>query len=154
MAAAAVLGAVVLLAAAGLAWTAHLVHISSLDALELAGKLGVPEPVSALDWPELRVRAIVPQPGDQPLVLLLVGWPAYPQRAATLLVAIDSGDDQSVPLLSLWCATRAPVSPTRLGGADLQLRRRQSLERVHAVLIAEDYTLLRSPRGSRAVAAS
>jgi len=45
-----------------------------------------------------------------------------------------------VPLLSLWCATRAPVSPTRLGGADLQLRRRQSLERVHAVLVAEDHT--------------
>jgi hypothetical protein len=142
MAAAAMLGAVFLLAAAGLAWTVHLVHISSLDASELAGKLGVPDPVSALDWPELRVRAIVPQPGDEPLVLLLVGWPAYPQRAATLLLAIDGGDNRSVPLLSLWCATEAPVSPTRLEGADLQLRRRQSLERVHAVLIAEDCTLL------------
>jgi hypothetical protein len=146
MAAAAMLGAVFLLAAAGLAWTAYLVHVSSLDAQELAGKLGVPDPVSALDWPELRVRAIVPQPGDQPLVLLLVGWPAYPQRAATLLLAFDSGDYQSVPLLSLWCATQASVSPTRLDGADLQLRRRKSLERVHAALIAEDYTLLRPPR--------
>jgi hypothetical protein len=140
MAAAAMLGAVVLLAAAGLAWTARLVHVSNLDALELAGKVGVPDPVSALDWPELRVRAIVQQPGDQPLVLLLVGWPAYPQRAATLLLAIDSGDHRSVPLLSLWCATQAPVSPTRRDGADLELRRRKSLERVHAALIAEDYS--------------
>ena len=139
MAAAAVLGAVVLLAAAGLAWTVHLVHVSSLDALELAGKVAVPDPVSALDWPELRLRAVVPQPDDQLLVLLLVGWPAYPQRAATLLLAIDSGDDRSLRLLSLWCATQAAVSPTRLDGADLQLRCRKSLERVHAVLVAEDY---------------
>jgi hypothetical protein len=142
MAAIAAIGAVVLLAGAGLAWTARLVHVSNLDALELARKVSVPNPVSALDWPELRVRAIVPQPGDQSLVLLLVGWPAYPRRAATLLLAIDSGYSRSVPLLSLWCATQAPVSPTRLDGAGLELRRRQSLERVHAVLVAEDYTAL------------
>jgi hypothetical protein len=145
--AAAIIGAVVLLAtAAGLAWTARLVHVSNLDALELEGKVGVPDPVSALDWPELRVLAIVPQPGGQPLVLLLVGWPAHPGRAATLLLAIDSGDDRAVPLLSLWCATQAPVSPTRRDGSGLELRRRQSLERVHATLIAEDYTVL-GPRG-------
>ncbi|MGB6579594.1 MAG: hypothetical protein WBF34_16925 [Streptosporangiaceae bacterium] len=132
------IGAVVLLIAAGLAWTAYRVHVGDLDALELASKVGVPDPVSALDWPELHVRAIVPQPGEQPLVLLLVDWPAHPQRAATLLVALDCGDDRSVPLLSQWCATQASVSPTRQGGADMELRRRQSLERVHAVLVAED----------------
>jgi hypothetical protein len=86
------------------------------------------------------VQAIIPQPSDQLLVLLLVGWPAHPQRAATLLLAIDSGDHRSVPLLSLWCATQAPVSPTRRNGADLELRRRRSLERVHAALIVEDYS--------------
>jgi hypothetical protein len=139
MAVAAAIGAVILLTAAGLAWTARRVHVSNLDALELAGKVGVPDPASALDWPELRVRAIVPQPGDQPLVLLLVGWPAHPERAATLLLAIDSGDGRSVPLLAHWCATQASVSPTRRDGAGLELRRRQSLERVHAVLISEDY---------------
>jgi len=129
---------VVLLIAAGLAWTACRIHVGNLDALELASKVGVPDPVSVLDWPELHVRAIVPQPGEQPLVLLLVDWPAHPQRAATLLVALDRGDDRSVPLLSQWCATQASVSPTRQGGADMELRRRQSLERVHAVLVAED----------------
>jgi hypothetical protein len=86
MEAAALIGAVVLLAAAGLGWTARRVHVSDLDALELAAKVSVSDPVSALDWPELRVRAIVPQPGDQPLVLLLVGWPEHPQQAATLLL--------------------------------------------------------------------
>ncbi len=134
------IGAVVLLIAAGLAWTAYLVHVGHLDALELAAKVAVPDPVSALDWPELHVRAIIPQPAERPLVLLLVDWPAHPQRAATLLVALDSGDDWSVPLLSQWCATQASVSPTRQGGADLELRRRQSLERIHAVLVAEDHT--------------
>ena len=132
------IGAVVLLIAAGLAWTAYRVHVGNLDTLELASKVAVPDPISALDWPELHVRAIVPQPGEQPLVLLLVVWPAHPQRAVTLLVALDRGDDRSVPLLSQWCATQASVSPTRQGGADMELRRRQSLERVHAVLVAED----------------
>ena len=137
---AAAIGAVVLLVAAGLAWTAYLVHVGSLDAMELASKVATPDPVSALDWPELHVRAIVPQPDEPPLILLVVEWPAHPQRAATLLVALDRGDDRSVPLLSRWCATQASVSPTRHSGADLELRRRQSLERVHAVLIAEDHT--------------
>ena len=137
---AAAIGAVVLLVAAGLAWTAYLVHVGNLDAMEPAGKVATPDPVSALDWPELHVRAIVPQPDEPPLVLLVVDWPAHPQRAATLLVALDSGDDRSVSLLSQWCATQASVSPTRQAGADLELRRRQSLERVHAVLVAEDHT--------------
>jgi len=137
---AAAIGVVVLLLAAGLAWTAYLVHVGNLDAMELAGKVATPHPVSALDWPELHVRAIIPQPDERPLVLLLVDWPAHPQRAATLLVALDRDDDRSVPLLSQWCATQASVSPTRQGGAGLELRRRQSLERVHAVLVAEDRT--------------
>ena len=135
---AATLAAVVLLVAAGLAWTARLVHVGNLDALALADKVATPDPVSALDWPELHVRAIVPQPDGRPLVLLLVDWPAHPQRAATLLVALDSGDHRSVSLLSQWCATQASVSPARQGEADFELRRRQSLERVHAVLVAED----------------
>jgi hypothetical protein len=126
-------------AAAGLAWTARLVHVGNLDALALADKLAVPSPVSALDWPELQVRAVVPQPDERPLVLLLVVWPARPQLAATLLVALDGGDHRSVPLLSQWCADRASVTAARRG-RDLEFRRRQSLERVHAVLVAEDLT--------------
>jgi hypothetical protein len=138
---AATLSAVVLaVAAAGLAWTARLVHVGNLDALALAGKVAAPEPASALDWPELRVRAIIPQPDEPPLVLLRVDWPAHPQQAATLLVALDSDDHRAVSLLSQWCATQASVSPARQGAANLELRRRQSLERVHAVLVAEDIT--------------
>jgi hypothetical protein len=129
--------AILLAAVAGLAWTARLVHVGNLDALALAEKIAVPDPVSALDWPELHVRAIVPQPDERSLVLLLVGWPAHPGREATLLVALGSGDHRSVPLLSQWCSTRASVSPSRQEGAALELRRRRSLERVHGVLVAE-----------------
>ncbi len=140
---AAALAGVILFIAAGLIWTARLVHVGSLDAQALADKLDKPYPVSALDWPELRVRAVIPQPdGPQPdgppLVLLHVGWPEHPRQAATLLVALDSGDRRSLSLLSQWCAGQASVAPVRHQGAEVELRRRQSLERVHAVMVAED----------------
>jgi hypothetical protein len=136
---AATLAAVVLLsAAAGIAWSARLIRVGHLDAQALAGKLAVPHPVSALDWPELAVRAVIPQPDERPLVLLRVGWPAHPQEEATLLIALADDDRQSLPLLARWQLTGASVSPVRREGAALELRRRQSLERVPAVLIAED----------------
>jgi hypothetical protein len=135
---AAALTGVVLFIAAGLIWTARLVHLGNLDLQELAEKTATPEPVSVLDWPELRVRAVIPQPGMRQLVLLYVGWPKQPPQAATLLVALDSGDQRSLSLLSLWCERQASISPVRRQGAELVLRRRQSLERVHAVVVAED----------------
>jgi hypothetical protein len=140
---AAALAGVIGLIAAGLAWTAHLVYVGNLDAQALAEKLATPHPASALDWPELRVQAVVPQPEEQPshgqpLVLLHVGWPEYPARVSTLLVALDRDQTRSLSLLSQWCAGQASVAPTRREGAALELRRRQSLERVHAVMVAED----------------
>lgn len=136
---AALLAAVISLVATGLlAWTARLLQAGSLERPAVAARFATPDPVSALDWPELHVRAVVPQPDEQSLILLLVGWPARQQKAATLLVAVDSDDHRSAQLLARWCETRASVSPTRCGGAHLEFRRRQSLERVHAVLVAED----------------
>lgn len=126
--------------AAGLAWTARLLHIGTLDALALAEKTGTPRPVSALDWPELTVRAIVPQdiPGEPSLVLVLVEWPAYRERSATLLVDLGRAGQRSLPLLSKWCTSEASVSPTRCGDGELELRCRQTLQRVRGRLIAED----------------
>ena len=135
------LAGVILLITAGLAWTARLVHVGNLDAQDLADKVAMSAPVSALDWPELHLNAVVAQPNEEAMVLLHVDWPAHPQRAATLLLALDQDDRQSLLLLSQWCAGRASVSPARRDGAELVLRRRQSLERVYAVLVAEDTTL-------------
>ena len=56
------LAGAVLFIVAGLGAAARRVHVGGLDAQALAEKLAVPHPVSALDWPELRVRAVVPQP--------------------------------------------------------------------------------------------
>ncbi len=134
---AAAVAGVILAIAAGLAWIARRVHIGNLDAQDLAEKVAMPAPVSALDWPELHLNAVVAQPDEQS-VLLHVDWPAHPQRAATLLLALDPDDRRSLVLLSQWCAGQASVSPVRRDGAEVVLRRRQSLERVHAVLVAED----------------
>lgn len=135
------LAGVILFIGTGLVWTARLVHIGNLDAQELADKTACPGPVSALDWPELRLHAVVEQPGERPVILLLhVGWPAHPHRQAMLVVALDEAEQRSLTLLSQWCAGAASVSPSRGAGAELELRRRQSLDRVHAVLLAEDST--------------
>lgn len=120
-----------------LAWAAHLVYLGNLEALALAEKAAVPEPVSVLDWPDLQLRAVVAQPDERSLVLLDVFWPARPHFAATVLVALDRGDRQSLSVLSQWCAAQVSVASVRQDGAELELRRRRSFERVHARLLAE-----------------
>jgi hypothetical protein len=71
-------------------------------------------------------------------VLLHVEWPTRSRCEAVLLLALDHGDSRSLSLLAQWCASAASVSPDRHEGAELELRRRQSLDRVHAFLFAED----------------
>jgi hypothetical protein len=133
------LASAIMFVLAGLTWwAARMVYVGSLDAQALAEKVASPVPASALDWPELHVLAVVSQPGERLVVLLHVGWPAHPQCEAVLLLALDHGDSRSLSLLAQWCASAASVSPARCGGAELELRRRQSLDRVHAFLIAED----------------
>jgi hypothetical protein len=141
---------------AGLGTAARRVHIGSLDAQALAEKLAVPHPVSALDWPELRVRAVVPQPGRPLVVVLLAGRPGFDEQASTLLMRLDD-DGTPAALLSRWCADGASVAPPRLKGREFELRRRQSLERVSGSVLGEDATPLplaprRGPggRGARA----
>jgi hypothetical protein len=142
---AAALAGVIVLIAAGLILAAYLVQIGNLDMQALADKLATPQPASALDWPELRLHAVIPEPGGQRLILLQVGWPAHPRQTAALLVALDHGDERSVPLLAQWCTRQASVAPVRQQGSELEFRRRQSLERVHAVLVAEQ--LMAIPHG-------
>jgi hypothetical protein len=134
------LAGVSLFVVAGLTWTARLLRISNLDAQSLAEKVAFPEPVSALEWPELRVQSVVPQPDElspSPVIVQL-GWPAHPELMATLLVALDQDDQRALSLLSQWSAAGSPVAGGRRGER-IELRRRQTLECVHAILLAEDY---------------
>jgi hypothetical protein len=66
--------------------------------------------------------------------------PAYPEQISTLLVALDQDERQALSLLSQWSASGASVTAQRQG-RELNLRRRQSLDRVHAILLAEDYAV-------------
>ena len=50
-----------------------------------------------------------------------------------------------MPLPAQWCTRQASVAPVRQQGPELEFRRRQSLERVHAVLVAEQ--LMAAPHG-------
>jgi hypothetical protein len=122
----------------GLAAAARIVHIGNLDALGLASKLAVPRPTSAVDWPELAIRAVVPQPGGPAMVLLWVSWPGHHGADATLLIQLTSPPARSVRLLARWCQLSSSISPIALGQAGIELRRRQSLERVRGRLLAED----------------
>jgi hypothetical protein len=140
------LAGVALLIVGGLGMAARRVYVGNLDAMALAEKLAAPHPVSALDWPELRVRAVVPQPGQPQLAVLLVARPGYDEQSATLLVRFR-GADQPAELLSRWCANGVPIASSRRGGREFELRRRQSLERVGGTLLTEDATpLLLAPR--------
>jgi hypothetical protein len=131
-------GMILFLVTAGLTWTGRLLRISSLDAQALAEKVAFPVPGSALEWPELQVQAVVPAPDELSTVILQVGWSAYPEQVAVLLVALDHDERRALSLLSQWSDARAAVAAVRQG-AELELRRRQSLDRVHAILLAEDY---------------
>jgi hypothetical protein len=121
---------------AALTWTVRLLRISTLDAQALADKLAFPEPASALEWPELRVQSVVPQPDDLSPVIVQVGWPAHPEQVATLLMALDPQDARALSLLCQWSSAGAAVVTLRQG-PELELRRRQSLERIHATLLDE-----------------
>lgn len=134
-------GLLLVVVVAALVWAARKLHISSLDAQALVVKLAVPKPVSALDWPELLVRAVVPQPDEPWLVLLSVSWPEHPGRGATLLVALDRSDQTALRLLDRWRDGKSSIAPTHGRGTELELRRRQSLERVRGSLVAEDVAL-------------
>jgi hypothetical protein len=137
-AAASLAGAWLLIVAAGLYWAARLLHIGNLDAHGLAEKLGAPDPGSALEWPELRVHAFIPQPGEPSLLLLVLLWPAHPECSSTLLLDLAPDGERSLALLSRWCGTQASLSPTRLPGERVELRRRQSLQRITGRVLSED----------------
>jgi hypothetical protein len=123
---------------AGLAAAARTVHVGNLDALALAEKLAKPYPTSAVDWPELEILSVIPQPGDPSLVLLLVGRPRFDTAAATLLVQLSGGGGRANKVLSDWCRGRAPIAPTARADGTIELRRRQTLNRVRCRLLAED----------------
>ena len=119
-----------------LAWTARAFSIATRDALDLAAKLSVPQPHSAIDWPELQVDAVVPDP-DDPLRMLLVGrWPAHPDSRSLLVLEVDA-QPRARQLLTRWRDVRAPISPRLMDDGSVLFRRRRSSESIAVRLISE-----------------
>ena len=119
-----------------LAWTARTFSIATRDALDLAAKLSVPNPDSAIDWPELRVEVVVPDP-DDPLRMLLVGrWPAHPDPRSLLVLEVRA-QPCARHVLTGWRDRRASISPRSTGDGTVRLRRRHSVESIEARLVAE-----------------
>jgi hypothetical protein len=135
--AAAALAGALFFIAAGLVWTARLVHVGNLDAQALAEKTAEPHPSSLVDWPELRVRSVVSEPDQPLLVLLLVEWPAR-ERITTALMVLQPDERKAMRLLTQWRDEDASISPSRGDGGLIELRRRQTLDRVTGHVIAED----------------
>jgi len=131
------IGAFCCLVGAAVAWVLRLFRLSNLDAIELASKLDTPRPVSARDWPELHVDAVVADPEIPRRILVLVRWPARPRPRALLVLETAGTTERAERLLQSWRDAGASVSPTRNGDGGLVLRRRRSPELLLARLIDE-----------------
>jgi hypothetical protein len=115
------------------AWAWHLIYTGLLDARDLAEKVAYRDVSSALRWPEMRIENVLAEPDDE-LVLVRVGWPAHPSQESLLLLRPAAATETS--RLLGWCASRASVS-TSWTGSSVEFRRRRSVERIHAVVLAE-----------------
>jgi hypothetical protein len=127
-------GCVVLLGS--VAFAAYLIHVGMLDAAALAEKTSVPRPKSAVDWPEMRLCSVLAEPEDRNYVLVSVVWPARPRETAVLLFEV-SDRKREFRTLEHWSSTDASVIPLRRADDVVELRRRRSLQRVHAHVLAE-----------------
>jgi hypothetical protein len=88
-----------------------------------------------VDWPELRLDAVLPEPLSSD-VLVVARWPARPESRSVLLLRIVSNGDRD--RLARWSQRRHSLSPLRWGTDGLELRRRGSVERVQAIVLSEE----------------
>ena len=131
-----VIGCLILVGlAGGIVLVAYRMWVGSLDALALAVKTGVPRPTSAVDWPEVTLDTVLPEPQSS-AVLVVARWPARPERGSVLLLRMVSAADQE--RLARWSRQRCSLSPQRSGPDGMELRRRGSVERVRAIVLSED----------------
>ena len=111
---------------------ARRIRIGLVEAESLASKTAFGHPRSAHEWPECRVTDIVGSPEDGSM-LMVVEWPAHPDRRAALLV---SGDAGALGAIRRWQAMDAHLLTEP--GRPVVLRRRSSLSKVEVRVVAED----------------
>jgi hypothetical protein len=118
----------------GVAWSVYLIRVGLLDARDLAEKTTIGHPRSAVQWPELRIGSVLPDPAEE-FVVVSVTWPAHPSRVSLLVLRLE-GHSEALQLLA-WSATHASVTTNQSSGPWIEFRRRGSLERVHAFVVGE-----------------
>jgi hypothetical protein len=121
--------------ACAIASAVRLLRIGAREAGDLAGKLAIPFPRCAADWPELRLDAVVPDPERAKRVLLLARWPADPDRSALLVVDVDGAATRGQRLLMHWRDSDASLAPVLIARDRLLLRRRRARDTVIAIVI-------------------
>ena len=123
---------------ASTAWAVHLVRARRAgDTGDLAAKLAVPFPRRAADWPELRLDAVVLDPGSAERVLVVARWPAHPELRAVLVLDVDDPTARAHHLLMLWRDVDASLSQRSFAADHLVLRRRRSQDAVTARILGE-----------------
>jgi hypothetical protein len=118
-------------------WTVRLIRAGMRDSLDLTAKLEFPNPRRAADWPELRLDAVVFDPGGANRVLLAVRWPAHPDPRALLMLEVEESPARAQRLFAAWHDSDASVSPRALEDERLLLRRRHSNRAVSARVVSE-----------------
>ena len=94
-------------------------------------------PVSRpLDWPEWRIGTVIAEPSDEPRALVSVARPERPARTCIVLLEVQE-PPAGLDLLNQWRDADVVVSPARLGGQSLELRPRQSSERLQVLVISD-----------------
>ncbi len=119
--------------AAATAWTVYLLHVGLLDARDLSAKTTTSRPVSALDWPEIRIENVL-EPDNDGVVLMTTCWPAHVTRRRLMLLRLV--EPEGISRLTRWHRAQAPVSTYRRARC-VEFRRRHSIERVRAVVLDE-----------------
>jgi hypothetical protein len=96
-----------------------------------------PSGLSARDWPELRVDAVVVDPENPWRVLVLVRRPDRPIIRSLLVLETSGANSRAQRLLQEWRDADAPVAPERNGDRGVILRRRRCPEQLRARLVDE-----------------
>lgn len=120
--------------AASLGCAARLFYVGALDSHDLAAKLAAPWPVSVCEWPELHVESVVVDPSNDDQLVLVAQWPAHPERRSIVVLALNASAAKNV---AGWYERGVALSPLRLDGQRLSLRRRRSTQRIEARIVDE-----------------
>jgi hypothetical protein len=112
------------------------------DSLDPATRLDLDHARRVRDWPQLRLDAVVIDPEAVSRVIVLVHWPAHPERRAVLTLEVADPGGGAHRLLHQWRDAHESVSPSAGAGEAVVLRRCRTNDVVRARVVSEVATTL------------